>query len=67
MCDALTFFKGKISSSDYANRYGVSTKTAKRDLSDMSDKNGSVPKEKYRAIMMFGVVEHQLQFLVLCE
>lgn len=36
--DALTFFKGKISSSDYANRYGVSTKTAKRDLSDMSDK-----------------------------
>ena len=36
--DALTFFKGKISSSDYAIRYGVSTKTAKRDLSDMSDK-----------------------------
>ena len=35
--DALEFFKGKISSSDYAKRYGISTKTALRDLSDMSD------------------------------
>ena len=37
--DALNFFKGKISNSDYAKRYGVSPKTAQRDLTDMTDKN----------------------------
>jgi hypothetical protein len=30
-------------------------------------KYGSVPIEKYRAIIMFGVVEHQLQLLVVLE
>ena len=35
----MVMHRDNVRSSDYAKRYGVSPKTAQRDLTDMTDKN----------------------------
>jgi len=48
--DALLFFKtkGEIISSEYVKRYNINDRTARRDLTELVEKNYSLSTEKKR-------------------